>query len=135
MMCDRKEIFMTLRKNEEEFIRFIATKYKHIFSQLIKEGKESNLIELLQDESLNHSNSINVLDYAKENLSNDQRFIIHIHFCLALLDKVYREIIWKEFFIDEEKNRRLEWWSYQYSRSTYYRNRSKAISLFYTLCK
>ena len=37
---------MTLRKNEEEYIQMIACKYKRIFSQLIKEGKESNLIDL-----------------------------------------------------------------------------------------
>ncbi len=121
-------------KLKEEIIIKIADKYKRVFCNLIKNGREANLTQLLKDESKPSLASMNVLDYAKENLNSDQRFIIHIHFCLSLLNPEEREIIWKEFFITSPKLNKLEWWNYKYARSTYYRIRSRAIKKFSELC-
>ncbi len=122
-------------KLHEETIIHVADKYKRIFCNLIKNGREANLTQLLRDESKPNSSSISVLDYAKENLNPDQRFIIHIHFCLSLLHPEEREIIWREFFIVQPKRNKLDWWNYKYARSTYYRIRSRAIRKFAELCK
>lgn len=122
-----------MKLNEETIIR-VADKYKRVFCNLIKNGREANLTQLLKDESKLSSASMNVLDYARENLNSDQRFIIHIHFCLSLLSPEEREIIWKEFFISSPKLNKLEWWYYKYARSTYYRIRSRAIRKFSELC-
>ncbi len=124
---------MSLKK-EEKAITEIAEKYKKTFSNLIKNGKESNLPQLLKDESQPYFSSVNILDYAKENLNFDQRFIIHIHFCLSLMKPQEREIIWKEFFITQTSENKINWWSYHYARSTYYRIRNRAILNFYRLC-
>ena len=122
-------------KKEEEIVIQAADKYKKIFSDLIKNGKESNLTQLLRDESQPYSTSLNVLDYAKENLNSDQRYIIHIHFCLSLLEPQEREIIWKDFFIISPKVNKTDWWFFSYARSTYYRIRNRAIKKFAELCK
>ena len=122
-------------KKEEGIVRQAADKYKKIFSELIKNGKESNLTQLLRDESQPYSTSLNVLDYAKENLNSDQRYIIHIHFCLSLLEPQEREIIWKDFFIISPKVNKTDWWVFSYARSTYYRIRNRAIKKFAELCK
>ena len=122
-------------KKEEEIVIQAADKYKKIFSNLIKNGKESNLTQLLKDESQPYSTSLNVLDYAKENLNSDQRYIIHIHFCLSLLEPQEREIIWKDFFIISPKVNKTDWWVFSYARSTYYRIRNRAIKNFAELCK
>ena len=122
-------------KKEEEIVIQAADKYKKIFYELIKNGKESNLTQLLRDESQPYSTSLNVLDYAKENLNSDQRYIIHIHFCLSLLEPQEREIIWKDFFIISPKVNKTDWWVFSYARSTYYRIRNRAIKKFAELCK
>lgn len=122
-------------KKEETVIIQAADKYKRIFCNLIKNGKEANLAQLLKDESQPFYNSLNILDYAKENLSPDQRYVIHIHFCLSLLEPSEREIIWRDFFIVQPKFNRSDWWIFNYARSTYYRIRNRAIRRFYELCK
>ena len=122
-------------KYKEELIIKVADKYKKTFSNLIKEGKESNLTQLLKDESHPFSSSLNVLDNAKENLTANHWFIIHIHFCLSLLDPQEREIIWRDFFIIQPKVNKVDWWVFHYARSTYYRIRNRAIDRFYELCK
>lgn len=121
-------------KKEEDLIVIISDKYKRILCNLIKNGREANLPLLLKDGSPTLS-SLNVLDMAKENLNHDQRFIIHIHLCLSLLNEDERDIIWKDFFVNEPRNKKIPWWSYHYARSTYYRIRSRAIKKFYDLCK
>ncbi len=119
----------------EELIMQIAEKYKKIFCTLIKTGREANLTQLLRDESKPYSSSLSILDYAKENLSADQRYIIHVHFCLSLLTPEEREIVWRDFFIIQPKVNKLDWWDYKYARSTYYRLRSKAVRKFYEICR
>jgi len=127
--------FFMKNKIKEETIISVADKYKKIFCTLIKEGKESNLGQLLRDESQPFSNSLNVLDYAKENLTANHRFVIHIHFCLSLLKPQEREIIWRDFFLVQPKVNKTDWWVFNYARSTYYRIRNRAINNFYELCK
>lgn len=123
---------MSLKKEENEII-MIAEHYKRIFCSLIKNGKEANLVELLKDGAGDIKQEL-ILDFARENLNPDQRFIIHIHFCLSLLDSQEKEIIWKEYFLNQRSEKKSQWWEYNYARSTFYRIRNRAIKKFYGLC-
>lgn len=123
---------MSLKKEELEIIE-IADHYKRIFCTLIKNGKESNLLELLRD-GVGEIKQSAILDFAKENFDADQRFIVHIHFCLSLLDSQEKEIIWKEYFLNQKSEKKSQWWEYNYARSTFYRIRNRAIKKFYSLC-
>ena len=124
---------MKLQALEEDIIN-VAITYKKTLCKLVRDGKESNLLDLLHDDSENNFPVDHVLDYAKENLDMDKRFIIHVHFCLSLLDKNSKQIIWKEYFLRENYETSGEWWRYNYARSTFYRLRNKAIKEFHALC-
>lgn len=64
-------------------------------------------------------------------LSENEREIVRINFILSSLNTKEKEIIWNEFFFNDDKF----WWMSKYNRSTYYRIRAKAIDNFYLLIK
>ena len=62
---------------------------------------------------------------------DEEREILRINFIIASLPVNQKELIWKEFFFNEDKF----WWMERYNRSTYYRLKTKAINNFYSLLK
>ena len=119
---------------QENAIKEVAMNYKRILGKLVREGKEKMFLDVLEDSNFYSQETMNVLSLSKQTIGSDERYLIHIHFCLSLLDKEEKEIIWKEFFLKEHKGKKYEWWSYNYARSTYYRLRTRAIKKFYSVC-
>ena len=109
------------RKNDEK-IRKLAQEYQK--SKII----ELKGVNLLKDSRIGESvstymNSRNRYDYYY-NLQ------MRVDYILERLEWEYRDFLKREFFNCLNKS---QWWMNYYSRSTYYRKKSKAMNMFLRL--
>ena len=126
-MKEKKE--KNLKKIQEEKILEVVNRYKLFICHQIKSGNSFNQEALLFDSGSSYNS---FWKFSSENtLSDEEREILRINFILASLPVNQKELIWKEFFFNEDKF----WWMERYNRSTYYRLKTKAINNFYSLLK
>ncbi len=126
-MKEKKE--KNLKKIQEEKILEVVNRYKLLICHQIKSGNSFNQEALLFDSGSSYNS---FWKFSSENtLSDEEREILRINFILASLPVNQKELIWKEFFFNEDKF----WWMGKYNRSTYYRLKTKAINNFYSLLK
>lgn len=117
------------KKNKELLIKAIVKQYKTILCNQIKIGHCSVSEGMLYEPSLDY--------YAcwkaslQDSLTSDERTICRINFVLSSMPKKEMEIIWNDFFFEEDKF----WWMRKYNRSTYYRIRAKAMNDFIALTR
>ena len=127
-MMEKKET-KNLKKIQEERIKEVVNRYKLLICNQIKSGNSFNQEGLLFDSGSSYNS---FWKFSSENtLSDEEREILRINFILASLPVNQKELIWKEFFFNEDKF----WWMERYNRSTYYRLKNKAINNFYGLLK
>lgn len=117
------------KKFEESKIIDLVNHYKVLLCQQIKSGKSFNQEGLLFDSGSKYNIFWKLS--TETTLSENEREIVRINFILSSLNTKEKEIIWNEFFFNDDKF----WWMSKYNRSTYYRIRAKAIDNFYLLIK
>lgn len=104
----------------------IVTKYKSSIIRIIGNAN-GNLREFNLNDSSFSPNRIWDVDFSS--LSEDERFIMKVHYGLSSLDPVLKEVLWNEFFYNFE----VYWWMDKFSRSTFYRLRKKACMEFLSI--
>lgn len=119
----------TNRKNDENKILEVVSRYKLLLCHQIKSGNSFNHDGLLFDYTAGYDAFWQLS--SSKTLNEEEREIVRINFALSSLNKKEREIIWNEFFFTEDKF----WWMRKYNRSTFYRLRAKAIANFAMLIK
>ena len=117
------------KKTEEAKIIEVVNKYKLLLCHQIKNGNSFNQEGLLLDSASKYNTFWKIS--SEKTLNEEEREIMRINFILSSLPIREKEIIWNEFFFNEDKF----WWMRKYNRSTYYRLRAKSIMNFYQLIK
>lgn len=117
------------KKTEEAKIIEVVNKYKLLLCHQIKNGNSFNQEGLLFDSASKYNTFWKIS--SEKTLNEEEREIMRINFILSSLPIREKEIIWNEFFFNEDKF----WWMRKYNRSTYYRLRAKSIINFYQLIK
>ncbi len=112
-----------MKKKDELKVKSIVTTYKKNLSNCMKNGDSIGDSLLFFD---SESDAKNYFDDSLQKISEEKKFILRINFALSCIDPVLSKIIWKEFFFQMEKF----WWMRDFTRSTFYRLRKKAIREF-----
>lgn len=110
-------------------VRELITLYKRSYAKLIRQNKSSEIVSLFCEPEEAQSNEFGkkVVQCAGKATSSEELFINQINFIFSLLNNVEKEIILSDYIYDSFDP---IWWNKKYSRSTYYRNRTKAINTF-----
>ena len=105
--------------------------YKITCARLMRLGKLNNIEMLFRDSECieKDSNLMQLISKMKGTDDDDVLYIQHVNFAYLLLNRVERKIIMNDFIFPIEKF----WYMKEYSRSTYYRIREKAIKKFLDL--
>ncbi len=105
-------------------IKDIALKYKKDLSICMKNDNFNNEDLMLFDSA--HEVQKRFININNDKLAEEKREILRINFVLSSMDRKRAMIIWNEYFFPVEKF----WWMRDYTRSTFYRIRKKAIEEF-----
>lgn len=110
-------------------VKQIIENYKKNLAKMMRTGQVNEVISLLNDSGLTNAKDRSMMDIAKKSLSAtslEELEIQRVNFIFSLLNRREREIILHEFLLV----RPSLWWVDIYSRSTFYRNRRRAINKF-----
>lgn len=124
----------SLTKQNNHRLEKIVEDYKRAMSSMVRSGKIQMVNFLLQD-SQGKTDISEILEHMRDvNISEEEKLILQVHFCLASMSDDGREIIWNEFFHKKDSLSKTNWWEAHYSRSTFYRLKNKWVQKFLNLC-
>ncbi len=117
---------------KDQLINDIFTNYKRNYAHLIMKNKVNDALSLLVDnDKANEDNfSLEVIKRSRDVTSSEALYINYVNFIYSLLTKNEKEIIYNDYIRTDVNT---FWYLSKYSRSTYYRNKNKAINNFLSL--
>ncbi len=110
-------------KEYERKMEECVMKYKKCLSYCLKEENQKFNNYLFYDSE--HE----IGDYFEElstTSSLEKKYVLRVNFALSCMEARSSKLLWKEYFFQIEKF----WWMRNYTRSTFYRLRKKAIEEF-----
>ena len=117
---------------KDQLVNEIFTAYKRNYAHLIMKNKVKDAVSLLSDNDLaNRDNfSTEVIKKSQDVTSTEGLYINYVNYIYSLLTKNDKEIIYNDYIRTDVNT---FWYLSKYSRSTYYRNKNKAINNFLSL--
>lgn len=114
-------------ENSSTKIKNIATQYKKAITNCMKMDEYDKSELMMFDNIAEIQEKYSAIGNSE--IAKDKKFILRVNFVLASMEKKYAMLLWKEFFFHVNDF----WWMAEYTRSSFYRNRAKALKEFLCL--